>query len=96
MTLWLGEKFNRLLHRFNRLDEPPPSPWWNVRAARVTPPGTNAEKMWTCPQRQKRAGSTQNLASLDRMVGFASRGLPVPSEPKKSFFARGLHLGSSS
>ena len=93
MTGWLG-RFNRLLHRFNRLDDV--IAMWNVERARDVA-WTNAETLWMCSAAPPGSPApAEFLASLDRMVGFASRGLLVPSESVFHRVARRLHLGSSS
>jgi Family of unknown function (DUF5995) len=66
---------DRVLQRFNRLGDI--VAMWNVERARDAA-WTNAETLWTlrgAPQL-----SAEYLASLDRLVGFASRGLLVPSD----------------
>ena len=66
---------DRALHRFNRLGDI--VAMWNVERARDAA-WTNAETLWTlrgAPQLY-----AEYLASLDRLVGFASRGLLVPSD----------------
>lgn len=90
VTGWLG-RLNRLLHRFNRLDDI--IAMWNVERARDAA-WTNAETLWMLRSAPELAA--EFLASLDRMVGFASRGLLVPSESVFQRVARRLRLGTSS
>jgi Family of unknown function (DUF5995) len=76
---WLGA-MDRLLHRANRLDDV--IAMWNIERARDAA-WTNAETLWAL--RKERELSNQFVASLDRMVGFAGRGLLVPAD---SFLGR--------
>jgi Family of unknown function (DUF5995) len=66
---------DRALHRFNRLDDV--VAMWNVERARDAA-WTNAETLWALRGAPQLAA--EYLASLDRMVGFASRGLLIPSD----------------
>ena len=86
VTGWLG-RFNRLLHRFNRLDDV--IAMWNVERARAAA-WTNAETLWVLRGAPELAA--EFLASLDRMVGFAGRGLLVPTESRMQRIARRLRL----
>ena len=66
---------DRLLKRFNRLGDI--VAMWNVERARDAA-WTNAETLWML--RDAPQLSAEYLASLDRLVGFAGRGLLVPSD----------------
>jgi hypothetical protein len=84
MTGWLG-RFNRILGRFNRLDNV--VAMWNVERARDAA-WTNAETLWAL--RGAADVASEFLQSLDRMVGFAGRGMLVPSESVFQRIARRL------
>jgi hypothetical protein len=53
---------------------------WKVRAARDAA-WTNGEVLWTL--REHAGLSKEYLATLDRMAGFAGRGLLIPTEPPR-------------
>lgn len=80
-------RLDRVLHRVHRLDDV--IAMWNVERARDAA-WTNAEALWELRSTPQLAA--EFLASLDRMVGFASRGLLVPSESLTRRVARRLHL----
>ena len=86
VTGWLG-RMDRLLHRVHRLDDV--IAMWNVERARDAA-WTNAEALWAL--RDTPPLAAEFLASLDRMVGFAGRGLLVPTESRVQKIARRLHL----
>lgn len=86
LTGLLG-KLDSILHRFHRLDDV--IAMWDVERARDAA-WTNAEALWAL--RGTPPLAAEFLASLDSMVGFASRGLLVPSESLIQRFARLLHL----
>jgi len=70
---WLNA-VDRILHRARRLDDV--IAMWDVERAREAA-WINAETLWTLRGAPELAADF--LASLDHMVGFASRGLLVPS-----------------
>jgi Family of unknown function (DUF5995) len=76
---WL-RPFDRLLHRTRRLGDV--IAMWNVERARDAA-WTNAEALWALRREPELAA--EFVASLDRLVGFAGRGLLIPSE---SFLGR--------
>ena len=63
---------------------------WNVRRARDAA-WTNAEALWTL-RRQERL-RTEFIEALDRMVGFAGRGLLVPADSVLARLARRFRRG---
>jgi hypothetical protein len=65
----------RILHRHNRLDDV--VAMWNVRRARDAA-WANGEALWAVRADARLRG--EFIAALDRMVGFAGRGLLVPAE----------------
>ncbi len=65
---------DRILHRFHRIDDV--VAMWNVRRARDAA-WTNAETLWAL--RGQELLRTEFVEALDRMVGFAGRGLLVPN-----------------
>jgi len=67
--------FDRLLHRFHRIDDV--IAMWDVRRARDAA-WTNAETLWAL--RGEAALRTEFVRTLDRMVGFAGRGLVIPAD----------------
>jgi hypothetical protein len=83
---WLGE-LDQLVHGFDRLDDV--VAMWDVRRARDAA-WTNAQALWAL--RGNPDLSAQFLQALERMVGFAGRGLLVPAEPGVRAIARRLHL----
>ena len=66
---------DRLLHRFHRIDDV--IAMWDVRRARDAA-WTNAETLWAL--RGEAALRTEFVRTLDRMVGFAVRGLVIPAD----------------
>jgi Family of unknown function (DUF5995) len=76
---WL-RPFDRLLLRTSRLDDV--IAMWNVERARDAA-WTNAEALWAL--RREPALADEFVAALDRTIGFASRGLLIPTE---SFLGR--------
>jgi hypothetical protein len=71
---WLAA-LDRLVHRVDRLDDV--VAMWDIRRARDAA-WTNSETLWAL--RGTPELSSSFLAALDRMVGFAGRGLLVPAE----------------
>ena len=76
---------DRFLHRVNRLDDI--LAMWNVRVAREAA-WTNAETLWTIRDDADLRGDF--LATLDRTVGLAGRGLLVPADTWLRRLARKL------
>jgi hypothetical protein len=74
LTGWLNA-LDRLLRRCNRLDDV--IAMWNVRAAREAA-WLHAEALWAL--RGDTRLSAAYIDTLDRSVGFASRGLLVPAD----------------
>jgi hypothetical protein len=74
VTGWL-RTIDRLVHRVDRLDDI--VAMWDVGRARDAA-WTNAEALWAI--RDDAALAQAYLDSLDRMVGFAGRGLLVPAD----------------
>ena len=74
VTGWL-RAVDRLVHRFDRIDDI--VAMWDVGRARDAA-WTNAEALWAI--RDDAALAQAYLDSLDRMVGFAGRGLLVPAD----------------
>ncbi|MDQ1495835.1 MAG: hypothetical protein QOG69_2318 [Actinomycetota bacterium] len=66
---------DRLLHRFHRLDDV--IAMWDVRQARDAA-WTNAEALWAL--RGEAGLRAEFVRALDRMVGFAGRGLVIPAD----------------
>ena len=86
VTGWL-RAVDRLVHRFDRIDDV--VAMWDVGRARDAA-WTNAEALWAI---RDDAGLAQAyLDSLDRMVGFAGRGLLVPADTWLQKLGRALHL----
>jgi len=75
----------RILHRYARLDDV--LAMWNVARARDAA-WTNAEALWAL--RAVPEVAAELLATLDRTVGFAGRGLLTPSDPWLDSLARRL------
>jgi hypothetical protein len=71
---WL-RRIDRLLHRFNRIDDI--VAMWDIARARDAA-WTNAEALWAI--RDNPGLYRDYLATLDRSVGFAGRGLLIPSD----------------
>jgi hypothetical protein len=66
---------DRILHRFDRIDDV--VAMWQVRRAREAA-WTNAEALWTL--RGEAGLRLEFVSALDRMVGFAGRGLLLPAD----------------
>jgi len=66
---------DRIVHRFNRIDDV--VAMWNVRRARDAA-WVNGEALWAL--RADARLSAEFVATLDRSVGFAGRGLLVPAD----------------
>ena len=82
LTGWTG-LLDRILHRFHRLDDV--VAMWDIRRARDAA-WTNGEALWALRQTPQLAADF--LASLDRMVGLAGRGLLIPSDSLLGRLAR--------
>jgi hypothetical protein len=74
LTGWL-RTLDRLVHRVDRIDDV--VAMWNVRRARDAA-WTNAQALWAIRDDETLSGDY--LATLDRMVGLAGRGLLVPAD----------------
>ena len=74
VTGWLTW-VDRLVHRFHRIDDV--VAMWDVDRARDAA-WTNAQALWALSGEPPLAGDY--LLALDRMVGFASRGLLIPAD----------------
>ncbi len=74
VTGWLNA-LDRLLHRYSRIDDV--VAMWNVRAARDAA-WAHAEALWAL-RADPRLTATY-VATLDRSVGLASRGLLIPAD----------------
>jgi hypothetical protein len=74
LTGWLAW-VDRLVHRFHRIDDV--VAMWDVDRARDAA-WTNAQALWALDGSPPLAGDY--LLALDRMVGFASRGLLIPAD----------------
>jgi hypothetical protein len=74
LTGWLAW-VDRLVHRFHRIDDV--VAMWDVDRARDAA-WTNAQALWAFGEEPALAG--EYLLALDRMVGFASRGLLIPAD----------------
>ena len=74
VTGWLAA-VDRLVHRFDRIDDV--VAMWDVARARDAA-WTNAQALWAL--HGDVALESEFLATLDRMVGLASRGLLVPAD----------------
>ena len=79
---------DRILHRFDRVDDV--VAMWNVRRARDAA-WTNAETLWIL--RSQEVLRTEFMETLDRMVGFAGRGLLVPNNTVIGRLARKFGWG---
>jgi hypothetical protein len=84
---WL-RRVDRLLHRVHRLDDV--VAMWNVERARDAA-WTNAEALWAI--RGDRSLYDRYVATLDRTVGLAGRGLLTPAETWLVRVGRTLGLG---
>jgi len=87
LTGWL-RRLDRLLHRIHRIDDV--VAMWNVERARDAA-WTNAEAMWAI--RHDRGLYDRYVATLDRTVGFAGRGLLRPADTWLARIGRKLGLG---
>jgi hypothetical protein len=74
LTGWLAW-LDRLVHRLRRIDDV--VAMWDVGRARDAA-WTNAQALWALRDEPPLAGDY--LLALDRMVGFASRGLLIPAD----------------
>lgn len=77
----------RILHRHDQLDDV--IAMWNVARARDAA-WTNAEALWALRSLPELAA--EFVETLDRTVGFAGRGLLIPSDPWLDSLARRLRL----
>jgi Family of unknown function (DUF5995) len=84
LTGWL-RTLDRLVHRLYRIDDI--VAMWNISRARDAA-WTNAEALWAV--RDSTDLSRDYLATLDRMVGLAGRGLLVPADTWLQRLARRL------
>jgi hypothetical protein len=76
---------DRIVHRFDRIDDV--VAMWDVRRARDAA-WTNAETLWAL--RAEEHLRSQFVQTLDRMVGFAGRGLLLPADTLLGKLARKL------
>jgi len=76
---------DRLVHRFHRIDDV--IAMWDVRRARDAA-WTNGQALWAL--RDEPSLASEFLESLDRMVGFASRGLLIPADSLLQRLGRAL------
>jgi hypothetical protein len=83
---WL-RTLDRLVHRFDRIDDV--VAMWDVGRARDAA-WTNGEALWAIRDDAELAQAY--LDSLDRMVGFAGRGLLVPADTLLQRLGRALKL----
>lgn len=74
LTGWLA-RADRIVHRLRRIDDV--VAMWDVGRARDAA-WTNGQALWAL--RNEPTLASQFLLTLDRMVGFASRGLLVPAD----------------
>jgi hypothetical protein len=74
LTGWVAW-LDRLVHRFHRIDDV--VAMWDVNRARDAA-WTNAQALWALGDQPPLANDY--LLALDRMVGFASRGLLIPAD----------------
>jgi Family of unknown function (DUF5995) len=82
LTGWVA-RLDRILHRVDRIDDV--LAMWSVERARDAA-WTNGEALWAL--RGAPDLSRDFLATLDRTVGFAGRGLLVPTETRLRRFSR--------
>jgi Family of unknown function (DUF5995) len=87
---WLV-RLDRILHRFHRIDDV--VAMWDVGRARDAA-WSNGQALWALREHPPLA--TEFLGSLDRMVGFASRGLLLPADSLLRRLNRGLCRGGVS
>lgn len=86
VTGWLAI-VDRAVHRFDRIDDV--VAMWDVARARDAA-WTNAQALWAL--HGDAALETEFLATLDRMVGLASRGLLIPADSLLQKLGRRLKL----
>src|SRR5690349_12865744 len=86
VTGWLGA-VDRLVHRVHRIDDV--VAMWDVARARDAA-WTNAQALWAL--HGDTALESEFLATLDRMVGLASRGFLIPADSVLQKLGRSLHL----
>jgi hypothetical protein len=84
LTGWLA-RVDRVVHRFDRIDDV--VAMWDVRRARDAA-WTNGKTLWAL--RDEPSLASDFLLALDRMVGFASRGLLIPAESRLQQVSRTL------
>ena len=84
LTGWLAW-IDRVLHRLRRIDDV--VAMWDVDRARDAA-WTNAQALWELGDGSPLAG--EYLLALDRMVGFAGRGLLIPADSWLLRIARAL------
>jgi hypothetical protein len=82
MSGWLA-RADRLVHRFDRIDDV--VAMWDVQRARDAA-WANGQALWAL--RNDPSLASKFLTSLDRMVGFAGRGLLVPADSLVRKFGR--------
>ena len=80
---------DRIVHRIHRIDDV--VAMWNVGRARDAA-WTNGHALWAL--REEQALASEFLEVLDRMVGFAGRGLLVPADTMIQRLRRLLRRGS--
>jgi hypothetical protein len=86
VTGWLGA-VDRLVHRVHRIDDI--VAMWDVARARDAA-WTTAQALWAL--HGDPALESEFLATLDRMVGLASRGFLIPADSVLQKLGRRLHL----
>ena len=86
VTGWLGA-VDRLVHRVHRIDDV--VAMWDVARARDAA-WTNAQALWAL--HGDPALESEFLATLDRMVGLASRGFLIPADSVLQKLGRRLNL----
>jgi hypothetical protein len=84
---WL-HTIDRIVHRVHRLDDV--VAMWDISRARDAA-WTNGEALWAL--RDNRELANRYLATLDRTVGLAGRGLLGPADTWVGRLGRTLHLG---
>jgi hypothetical protein len=85
VTGWLGA-IDRIVHRFDRIDDVVAI--WDVARARDAA-WTNGQALWAL--HGDAALDAEFRATLDRMVGLASRGLLIPADSVLQKLGRRLH-----
>jgi hypothetical protein len=88
LTGWLAW-LDRLVHRLHRIDDV--VAMWDVGRARDAA-WTNAQALWALRDDSQLA--SDYLLALDRMVGFAGRGLLIPADSWLLRFRRALSHGN--